>query len=133
MDRYLEGFFTPAIEIYLTRNRKLRPSLLAEIVGERSTFVVGRITVYDSRFKTDKGIGVGSTLGEIRRDYKVDSIGFGEGPLFAHVEQFGMSFALDYARPPREWYSTHNPKLIPDTARVVSILLTAEMGPQKQR
>ncbi len=99
-------------------------------MGQYPTFLVGRITVYDSRFKTDKGVGVGSTLGEIRRNYKVDWIGFGEGPLFARVEQIGMSFALDYSKPPREWYETHNPTLIPDSAKVVSILLANGTRPE---
>ncbi len=133
VDRYSEGFFSPAIEIYLTQSGTTKPSLVAEIVGQYPTFLVGRITVYDSRFKTDKGVGVGSTLGEIRRNYKVDWIGFGEGPLFARVEQIGMSFALDYSKPPREWYETHNPTLIPDSAKVVSILLANGTRPEVER
>jgi hypothetical protein len=133
VDRFAEGFFTPAIEIYLPEGLKTKPSVVTEVVGQYPRFRVGRITVYDVRFKTEKGVGVGSTLGEIRRNYQVDWIGFGEGPLFARVEQIGMSFALDNAKPPREWYKTHNPELISDAARVVSILVATEMGLQKQR
>jgi len=94
---------------------------VAEVVCRSGTFV-GRITVYDPRFKTRKGIGVGSTLGQIRRSYRVDWIGFGEGPLFAHVQQLGLSFALD-ARPPAKWYETRDPNLISDSSKVVFILL----------
>jgi hypothetical protein len=122
VDQQIEGFSSPALEIYLTKNQRTRPSLVAEIVGHDR---IGRINVYDSRFKTEKGIGVGSTLGEIRREYRVDWIGFGEGPLCARVEQIGMTFALDYSKPPREWYETNNPALIPDGAKVVSILLAS--------
>jgi hypothetical protein len=135
VDQYSGGFFSPVVEIYLKREPKdAKPSLIAEVVGKPpaenvrpffiSAFVVGRISVNDPQFKTSVGIGVGSTLGEIRRWYKVDWIAFGEGPLFARVEQMGMSFALDYSAPPKEWYATHDPALIPDSARVVSILLT---------
>lgn len=122
VDRQLEGSFSPALEIYLTKNERTKPSLVAEIVGHDR---IGRIYVYDSRFKTEKDIAVGSTLGEIRRKYRVDWIGFGEGPLCARVEQTAMTFALDYSKPPREWYKTHNPALIPDGAKVVSILLVS--------
>jgi hypothetical protein len=133
-DTYSEGFFSPVIEVYTGQGDREKPALVAEVVGacrasgERpsvmATFVVGRISVKDSRFKTNLGIGVGSTLGEIRRWYRVDWITFGEGPLVARVDQIGMSFALDYANPPEAWYTTHDAALIPDSARIVSILIT---------
>ena len=121
-DEHLEGFFAPVIQIYLPGGQGIRPSLIAEVVAGSAAFAVGRITVYDPRFKTSKGIGVGSTLGQIRRNYKVDWIGFGEGPLFARVQQLGMSFALD-AKPPPKWYETHSPKLVSNNAKVVFIVL----------
>jgi hypothetical protein len=135
VDTYTEGFFSPVVEIYLEHEPKdAKPSLIAGVVGrppagnERpffiSAFVVGHISVNDAQFRTNQGIGVGSTLGEIRRSHKVDWITFGEGPLVARVEQIGMSFALDYSAPPGEWSTTHDPALIPDSARVVSILVT---------
>jgi hypothetical protein len=68
---------------------------------------------------------IGSTLGEIRQSYNVDWIAFGEGPLFARVDQIGMSFALDYKNPPAEWRKTNDQKLIPDSARVVFIFLAS--------
>jgi hypothetical protein len=133
VDRYSEGVFSPVMEIYL-EDKQAKPALIAEIVGRPpaanekpffiAAFVVGRISVNDSRFKTNAGIGVGSSLGEIRRIYKVNWIAFGEGPLVARVDEMGMSFALDYATPPKEWFATHDPALIPDSARAVSILLT---------
>jgi hypothetical protein len=125
VDKYSEGFFSPAMEIYLETNNSAKPALIAQVAMKPpSTFVVGSVSVNDPRFKTDVGVGVGSTLGEIRRSYEVDWIAFGEGPLFARVEQMGMSFALDYSAPPKEWYATRDPALIPDSARVASILLT---------
>jgi hypothetical protein len=51
--------------------------------------------VYDKRFKTDKGIGVSSTLGDVRKSYPVDWIASEEDGVFARVEAMGMSFALD--------------------------------------
>jgi len=123
VDQYGEGYFTPVIEIYSGQGGRTKPSLVAQIVGQYPKFLVGSITVYDARFKTEMGVGVGSTLGGIRRNHKVDWIGFGEGPLFARVEQIGMSFALDFSDPPREWYKSQDQTLIPDSARIVFILL----------
>jgi len=123
VDLYLEGTFSPAVEIYLSgKEKKNRPSVVAEI-GCQNGFVVWRINVYDKRFRTDKGIGVGSTLGDIRKSYKVDWIAFGEGLLFARVEEIGMSFALDIVKVPPKWYETRDQNLIPDSAKVVSVLI----------
>jgi len=122
VDLYLEGMFTPALEIYLNEYEKKKPSLVAEI-GWRKNWIIRRINVYDERFKTDKGIGVGSMLGDIRKSYKVDWIKPGEGPIFARVKEIGMSFALDIVKVPREWHKTRDPNLIPDSVKVVSILI----------
>jgi hypothetical protein len=123
VDQYGEGFFTPVIEIYSGQGGKTKPSLIAQIVGQHPNFLVGSITVYDVGFKTELGVGVGSTLDDIRHNYKVDWISFGEGMLFARVEQIGMSFALDYSHPPPEWYKTQDQTLIPGGAKVVVIFL----------
>jgi hypothetical protein len=148
LDAFSEGNFSPVIEIYRAGKGEEKPSLIVEVVGLCSAsaaklgvtygsgFVVGGITVQDPQFKTNLGIGVGSSLGEIRRWYKVDWITFGEGPLVARVDQIGVSFALDYSTPSDEWYRTHDPVLIPDSARVTSIGLAlppVEIASQRQR
>jgi hypothetical protein len=128
-DQYVEGYFTPVVEIYSDREPKTKPSLVVQVIGRYPKFIVGSITVYDAGFKTQLGVGVGSMLEEIRRDYKVDWISFGDGPLFARVEQIGMSFALDYSHPPSEWYRTQDQTLIPGSAKVLFILLADGNAP----
>jgi hypothetical protein len=122
VDLYLEGTFSPALEIYLNESEKKAPSLVAEIVW-RKDWVIWRINVYDERFKTDKGIGVGSTLDDIRKSYKVDWITFGEVGFFARVKEIGMSFALDIVNIPRKWHKTGNQNLIPDSTKVIWVLI----------
>lgn len=118
IDLYLEGMFSPALEIYLKgKGKKKKPSMIVEI-GCGEDWIITRINVYDKKFKTSKGIGVGSTLGDIRKSYKVDSIGFGEGPLFVLVEEMEMSFALNIVKVPPKWYKTKDQNLIPDNAKV---------------
>ena len=120
---YPEGMFTPLLGVYLEGDtNKSIPSLLIEI-DKNSNWIVGNIKVNDARFRTDKGIGVGSTLGAIRKAYAVKWIGFGEGPLCANVEDINMTFELDITNPPNEWYKTHDQRLIPDCAKVLSVLL----------
>ncbi len=122
-DLRLEGTFSPALEIRLKgRGNGRKPSLIAEI-GCQEGWVVSRVSVYDRRFKTDEGIGVGSTLGDLRKFYTVDWIAPGEIGVFARVEELAMSFALDKTKIPQEWYQTEDQTLIPDSVEVVSILI----------
>ena len=121
--QYAEGMFSPLLEIYLNgKPHNVGPSITVAIDKENDWIVSG-IFVKDKRFKTSKGISIGSTLGEIRKTYKVSWIDFGEGPLFANVEDLGISFELDFSKPSDEWYRTRNQSLIPDSARVVSIFV----------
>jgi hypothetical protein len=121
--RYPEGMFTPMLEVYLEGDtNKSIPSLLIGIDKNRD-WIVGNIKVNDARFRTDKGIGVGSTLGDIRKVYAVKRIGFGEGALYANVEDVNMIFELDLTNPPNEWYTTRDQRLIPDSAKAVSVIL----------
>lgn len=124
VDLYLEGTFSPALEIYIKGARaENKPSLVAEI-GWQNDWIVSRIKVYDERFKTDKGIGIGLTLGDMRKFYTVDWIAFGEGGLVARVEAIGISFMLDIEKIPGEWSKTRDQQLIPDSAKIVSALIT---------
>jgi len=118
VDLYIEGHYCPAIEIYLRKTETEKPSLVAEIT-QKDNWTVWRIRVYDTRYKTAKDIGVGSTIGEIRKVYNVIWRGCGEDVLCARVNDIMMRFVIDFA--PRNWYKDRNPESIPDSTLVTSI------------
>jgi hypothetical protein len=117
IDLYLEGMFSPAIEIYIGRIESNSPSLVAELQGRK----VYRINVYDERFKTQDGIGIGSTLQELKKHYKIQFLS-GEGNFIAHVSELSMSFILD-SGPPVEWYETNDESLISGSIKISGILV----------
>lgn len=92
----LEGFFSPAFEIY---NKEKKLSLVVEIDKFEGKWVVSRITVYDKNYKTKEGISLGSSLSELKAKYKIEHIDSAEGFLYAIVEELGMSFKFNTKDP----------------------------------
>lgn len=131
VDLNLEGTFSPAIEFYLNNpeGEEKKGSLIAEIGwgssqnGGSKGFIVSRINIYGKNFKTDKGVGVGSTLGELRKNHHINWIELGEIGLIARVDDLGMSFVLFLITIPEDWFLTRDMKLIPDDVTILSILI----------
>lgn len=113
IDLFIEGMYSPALVILNDRSEN---SLIVELVCDK----VWRITVYAKNYKTDKGICVGSTLGDLRKRYRVDSIEVGEVGIFAYVEDLDMSFVLDFTGPLSENF---DPSKINSNVRIVKILV----------
>jgi hypothetical protein len=79
-------------------------------------FSIGAINVGDRRFRTNEGLGVGSTLGELRKAYHAEILS-GEGATYALVREIGVGFGLSG--------SSSSPS---DTATVVAV----RVGPDRQ-
>ena len=93
---FTEGMFEPALEIQLPGS-SADPSIIARIrEWPCAQFSIWSIEVRDKRFRTREGIGIGSTLGELRRHYKVETGGSNEGSISAIIpSMMNMSFVLD--------------------------------------
>ncbi len=91
IDRFREGLFDPAIEIRLVQP-SARPTVLAHVTMSKCGLVIGRIEVYDPRFKTASGLHVGSTLADVRKQHPV-KISNEEG-LRAYSDDLPMTFEL---------------------------------------
>jgi hypothetical protein len=96
---FREGSFTPMLDITLPRSES-DPAISAVISAAGSCpFHIFSMIVHDRRFKTAQGIGVGSTLADVRRAFPAEAIevrpgGEEGGPPYVVVRTLGLSFAL---------------------------------------
>lgn len=85
--------------------------------------VVTAIHVFDKRYKTSNGIGVGGTLGELRRA-GVASIQYTDG-LYAITRDGKMRYELDISAEaiPIAWINGGDEKTLPDAMKIKSIYI----------
>ena len=100
----------PALEVRLGSLSASNPSLTVELHPGNKVYCV---QVFDKRYKTTDGLGIGSTLGQIRARHEL-KIGVGEGNVVAYSDELGLSF--DFT----QFYPSVN---IPARGRVQSILV----------
>jgi len=117
VDLFSEGMFAPAFEIRLAANQK-DPSLVVSVWSACSRFSVYGISVRDARYRTREGLGVGSTLGELRRYFKVDPpFEISEtGDLSAITP--GLTFALEYSDSPKDDTKVKSIWVYPDEEQI---------------
>lgn len=94
VDLALEGHLTPALELSFPETR-FNGGVVAELVPKGNGLVVWRIAVTNPNVRTEKGIGVGSSVGELRSHYAIAGVGSGEGRVFVRVDELSASFELD--------------------------------------
>jgi hypothetical protein len=86
---YPEGIATTAVQIILGKDRKA-PSLVVILNAE----TIYGIEVHDPRFKTAQGIGVGSSIAELRKTKLNFKFNREEGDGLI-CDELGMKFAID--------------------------------------
>ncbi len=85
---------------------------------------IWRIKVYDRRYKTRSGLGIGSKVGEIKSYHYIDWAGNTEdGPAFG-LERLGITFLLDSTSLPASARGNIDIETLSDSAKVAGILIT---------
>jgi len=67
--------------------------------------IVWRFWIYSPKFKTEKGIGVGSTFAEIKSKYHIEYIQTEGVGLGVKVKETPASFYMDCSKLSREWWN----------------------------
>ena len=83
---------------------------------------VWRIQVRNPAYRTAEGLGVGSSLGEVKKHYPISFLGSGETEIVAVSNQKKITFMLDVSHlPPQQvpWLDLQN---TPDSVKVLGML-----------
>lgn len=80
-----------------------------------------RVQLQDARYRTAEGIGVGSTYGEARKAYGIQTVERAEGRLVAVSERVGMTWVLDKTGLPLDRLLRKDD--IPPATRITGIIL----------
>lgn len=122
---YSEGSFCPCLRIYLGDSEK--PSLDVFITW-KDKWIIKSIYVLDKRFKTQKGVGSGSTVGDLREKYRLESVHFFAGRLHIGVKSFKASFISQFGGMPVEYLENPNPplSLAPDDLKIEVVQISIQ-------
>ncbi|MFC5269667.1 hypothetical protein [Adhaeribacter terreus] len=122
VQRELEGVPYTAFEL---RNPKTGDNLLllAEESCANDKCTIFRIRVLSPKFKTEKGIRVGSTFAEVKNAYALSFVGLGETDFVAVSDANKMTFTLDITNFPPKHLDRISQDEIPDSTKVTSIML----------
>ncbi len=92
-----------------------------------SACVVRRIIVKSSSYRTPSNLRVGKYYIDLMHSAsKVSEVVWYEGNLVARAKKSGISYVLQTNSIPRLWYDTMDKEIIPDSTRIIGIMITGK-------
>lgn len=113
------------IEIYEKGGKKLLELSPSEALD--STATISTVRIFDSRFKTDKGINLNSTFGDLKANYTISSIQNTLRNIVVFINENNTYYTIDKKELPAELRFDVSKKIeaiqIPDTAKIKFFML----------
>lgn len=115
IDLFTEGMPAPALELTFDSGETV---ILEISEGDQTVY---RIEIYSDLFKTEEGIGTGSSYDDLENNYSFDGVVWGDGgnPLVI-VEESSLSFMLE----PGDWWQMGDVEgEIPGDTEITAVIL----------
>ncbi|QNF33108.1 hypothetical protein HUW51_10345 [Adhaeribacter swui] len=116
-----EGRGTKAYEIRQSATEQPAGLLIEETC--EPTCRVWRVHVQSAAYKTKEGLGIGATLGEVKKHYKLSYLGAGETEIVAVSDDAKLTFMLDVSKLPEKQVPRLNLENTPDNTPVLGMLI----------
>lgn len=113
----------PTVKIYL--DGRATPSLIASVSirNQGADQIIDGIQVCDERFKTARGIGINSTLGELRQTDGFDDIRHIDQSLYAIAKNIAFELSISLDTLPFEWLETGQTSSLSDNITIQRIIV----------
>ncbi len=120
IEHSIEGNTTAAYEVLGERHR---PDLRVEQECAGTACKVSRITVLNPAFKSQSGVGIGSTFRDVKENFKITSVAPGEIGFVAISEDAKISFVLDMRGIPSQRWAKLKVNDVPNSTLVSGVML----------
>lgn len=122
------GFFNQEFDDYnvYDANGTLLFTATPEVVGDTSSYI-NRIIIRDTTFKTPEGIGLNSSVGDLRDAYRDIKFLSSSGEIVLSVPKVSTNFLINKANLDGTWWDNDHDKIIekniPDSAQIDGIVV----------
>lgn len=113
----------PTIKVYL--DGRATPSLIGSVSIRNQGIdqIIDGIHVYDERFKTVRGIGINSTLGDLRQAGGFDDIRHIDQSLYAIAKDIAFELSISIDTLPFDWLETGQTSSLSDNITIQSVIV----------
>lgn len=122
-DGYLSGRMYPVLKAH-NQSTGVLSLIVFYAKGKEDEKIVTAMQVFDERYKTSTGIGVGGTLGELRQAGGLSSIQYSDS-LYAITRDGRTRYELDISADsmPIAWLNGSDDKSLPDDMKIKSVYI----------
>lgn len=122
------GYFNEEVDEYKVYNTEGQLQLtISPRVPKDTNEYINRIIIRDSLYQTAKGLGVNSTLGELRKNYLSLNYSQTSGDLLVSIRDIDASFLFNKQQLDDSWWDDEKNhligRLIPDSIRVDAVIV----------